>query len=137
MIVISVHILDRRAYFRNSFNMPLRSPFSSPKTNSRKGKNEQRIVAKLRLVHHPNLFLLLASLATSLATSLPTSLTHSVESPSSSDASLAYGNSDSYGGSEFSRVPSTLDSNMYEEVGPHSMASTGTEGSDGPKIIER
>mmetsp|Transcript_10237 Transcript_10237/g.21021 ORF Transcript_10237/g.21021 Transcript_10237/m.21021 type:complete len:200 (+) Transcript_10237:158-757(+) len=76
--------------------MPLRSPFSSPKTNSRK-----------------------------------------VESPSSSDASLAYGNSDSYGGSEFSRVPSTLDSNMYEEVGPHSMASTGTEGSDGPKIIER
>ena len=57
---------------------------------------------------------------------------------SSPDASgLSYGGSDSYG---VSGIPSTLDSNMYEEVGPMSRASTGTEGSDNegaPKTITR
>ena len=61
----------------------------------------------------------------------------SVGSPSSSDVSgMSYGGSDSYG---ISGVPSTLDSNMYEMVGPDSRASTGTDGSDngGPNTVTR
>jgi hypothetical protein len=45
----------------------------------------------------------------------------------------------SYGGSSesgISGIPSTLDSQMYEEVGPASRASTGTEGSDS-NYVER
>ena len=48
----------------------------------------------------------------------------------------AYSYGDDGGSSMISGVPSTLDSTMYEEVGPMSHASTGTDGSNG-EFVER
>eukprot|EP00518_Triparma_eleuthera_P018789 CAMPEP_0197558238 /NCGR_PEP_ID=MMETSP1320-20131121/18791_1 /TAXON_ID=91990 /ORGANISM="Bolidomonas sp., Strain RCC2347" /LENGTH=92 /DNA_ID=CAMNT_0043119533 /DNA_START=324 /DNA_END=598 /DNA_ORIENTATION=+ len=50
----------------------------------------------------------------------------------------AYSYGDDGGSSMISGVPSTLDSTMYEEIGPTSYASTGTDGSGhGENFVER